>query len=162
MNVMILKITDPHGWVIADKIVEKYPTFLKVAYGEEQYTDYLCVPPQVSLEELSHGIEYWLEKASPQKEHLLVLTDNTEDDNYSLIQMLRNLQSEKTCIIICNDYMNQYYSKKGYKHFECDCCGQKYYAEGSLKWDDFCGIHCMIAKCPNCGTENEIVDCYWR
>lgn len=46
--------------------------------------------------------------------------------------------------------------------FYCRSCGRTYFAEGTLRYDDDFDYHYRIAKCPNCGEENEIEYCSWR
>lgn len=48
------------------------------------------------------------------------------------------------------------------KWFTCVKCGKTYFAETTKHYDEEFDINCWTSVCPDCGTENEINDCYWR
>lgn len=48
------------------------------------------------------------------------------------------------------------------KTYYCHNCGQHYSATVPRQWDSFYGFSFWEAKCPKCGTLNEMNDCYWR
>ena len=48
------------------------------------------------------------------------------------------------------------------KQFTCRKCGKTYLAKTSKQYDEEFGIHYWTSICPECETENEINDCYWR
>lgn len=48
------------------------------------------------------------------------------------------------------------------KHFYCRQCGRKYYVEPSTQEYDDEGFYYYYAKCPSCGKENSVNNCYWR
>lgn len=123
MNIIILKITAPHGWVYATNILEHYNSFLGVNYsplginlldGRGTFN----VPKEYfSIEQLEKGIKYWFaQEEYINKRNLLILTDDTEEQNKELISMIKNivinrdLDPSNNCIIICNDFMYKYYN----------------------------------------------------
>jgi len=109
MKLIILKITEPHGWVIADTICEKYPSFIKVNYSDEVFINSLAVPQTTSLEELSKAITYWFTIRFKESKHLLILTNKTEEENVKLIEMLKHINLDNYCVLICNDFMKKYF-----------------------------------------------------
>ena len=110
MKLIILKITEPHGWVIADTICEKYPSLIKVNYSDEIFINSLVVPQTTSLEELSQAIKYWFTTRFKENKHLLILTNRTEEENVKLIEILDNINLDNYCILICNDFMKKYFN----------------------------------------------------
>ena len=110
MRLIILKITEPHGWVIANTICEKYPSFIKVNYSDEIFINSLAVPQTTSLEELSQAIKYWFTTRFRENKHLLILTNKTEEENVKLIEVLDNINLDNYCILICNDFMKKYFN----------------------------------------------------
>ena len=60
-----------------------------------------------------------------------------------------------------NKYTSEATSSE-YKQFICGHCGYRYHANAETQWDEFFHFNYWNATCPNCGTENEVNDCYWR
>lgn len=48
------------------------------------------------------------------------------------------------------------------KQFICRKCGKTYLIETTKHYDEEFNINYWASICPDCGTENEINDCYWR
>ena len=46
--------------------------------------------------------------------------------------------------------------------FTCRKCGKAYLKETATHYDEALNIHYWTSICPECGTENEVNDCYWR
>ena len=115
MYTIILKITDPHGWVIADDILNHYSSFLGINYSKTGCLplNILNIPKeQISLQKLKEGIIYWFEQEKyKDKNNLLILTEDTEKENQDLVNMLKEINITRKecpfnfCIIICNDFM---------------------------------------------------------
>lgn len=111
MKLIILKITEPHGWVIAEKISQNFSSFLNVSYSKESYYNFLSVNKSIfTLEELQEAIIYWFSTNKYKKENLLLLTEDDEIDNSQLIKVLQNIPLNNYCILICNDFMKKYFS----------------------------------------------------
>lgn len=75
------------------------------------------------------------------------------------------LPENEFLIWLNNEYNEQneiHYEHPSLKLFKCNHCGWEYYAEVQSKWDEEYGFHYWEAKCPKCGIENEVNDCYWR
>ena len=115
MNTIILKISTPHGWVYAENILEHYNSFLGISYlNTGWYFSYhtLSIPKEkVSIEKLKEGIQYWFQQEKySDKSNLLILTDDTEEENQELITMIKSISIKRdiepfnNCIIICNDF----------------------------------------------------------
>ena len=116
MNTIILKITDPQGWTYASNIMEHYSSFLGINYSDEvavfHRSGTINVPKEYfSIEQLKEGIEYWFQQEKYlDKRNLLILTEDTEEQNKKLISMIKNISIKRdlgpsnNCIIICNNF----------------------------------------------------------
>lgn len=111
MRKIIIKCTEPHGWVIAKSISEKYPGAILVNYSNNSNAGFLCVPINTDIIKFKEAIEYWLNTRFNDRQYLLILTESTENENKELINMLDTISSDKYCIVICNDFMMRYFQK---------------------------------------------------
>lgn len=111
MKLIILKITEPHGWTVAEEILKKFPSFLGVSYSTESYYNFLSVNKSIfTLEKLQEAIIYWFSTNKYKKENLLLLTEDDEIDNSQLIEILQNIPLDNYCVLICNDFMKRYFN----------------------------------------------------
>lgn len=110
MNVMILKIHEPHGWCVAEQIQEKFDTLFGIVEGT-YYTccnkPYFMIPKNVDFETLQKGLRHHFKYAHELKE-FVILSDENEENNQHLIKMLKDVQLNENnyahCLLICNDF----------------------------------------------------------
>jgi len=109
MNVMILKMCEPHSWVYTDELIYKFNSFL---YGAKGHTETGKNPDfrmqeKIDFETLQNGLQFQFDH-HPGKERLLLLTESSEEENQSLIDMLKQVKIDDKdyilCIIVCNDF----------------------------------------------------------
>lgn len=109
MNVMILKIHEPHGWVTMDDLLKKDNALVGVKGMAEiiSFCPFFRFKEDIDFDTLQRGIQYHFNN-HPNVNKLIILTENIEEENLSLIEMLKQVKINEvnyiSCIVICNSF----------------------------------------------------------
>ncbi len=110
MNVMILKMHEPHGWTYANDILSKYDSFMLGAKGMTEYLGTKLIfrmQENIDFDTLQKGLNYHFTR-NLDKDKLFILTGHSEEQNKTLINMLKQVEikgkEHMLCIVICNNF----------------------------------------------------------